>query len=128
MFIRRAFLETALAEHAALGGPASYRTAAKAFEAPSNPRGSGAYEPDFVYLACPVCRRTMNRQNFMRRSGVIVDQCLDHGTWFDRGELERAAAFVASGWRPPTDETSARFPQKERALSGTAALLEMLRR
>src|SRR5579859_6095606 len=33
------------------------------------------------YLLCPVCRSAMNRVNFGRRSGVIVDVCRTHGTW-----------------------------------------------
>ncbi|WP_205633942.1 zf-TFIIB domain-containing protein [Labilithrix luteola] len=49
------------------------------------------------YLACPLCRRTMNRVNFGKLSGVIVDVCRHHGTWFDAGELTRVVAFAASG-------------------------------
>jgi hypothetical protein len=30
-------------------------------------------------------------------SGVIVDVCKKHGTWFDLGELPRVLAFVAAG-------------------------------
>lgn len=39
----------------------------------------------------------MNRVNFGRRSGVIVDVCRAHGTWFDAGELVAALEFVAQG-------------------------------
>jgi Zn-finger nucleic acid-binding protein len=49
------------------------------------------------YVACPVCRALMNRRNFGGASGVIVDVCAKHGTWFDLGELPRALAFVESG-------------------------------
>ena len=49
------------------------------------------------YLPCPVCQRTMNRKNFGRTSGVIVDVCAEHGTWFDRGELPRILKFVEAG-------------------------------
>jgi Zn-finger nucleic acid-binding protein len=49
------------------------------------------------YVACPVCRSLMNRRNFGGASGVIVDVCARHGTWFDPGELPRALAFVESG-------------------------------
>jgi Zn-finger nucleic acid-binding protein len=49
------------------------------------------------YVACPVCRALMNRRNFGGTSGVIVDVCAKHGTWFDRGELPRVLAFVESG-------------------------------
>jgi Zn-finger nucleic acid-binding protein len=49
------------------------------------------------YLSCPICRGLMNRVNFGRRSGVIVDVCRAHGTWFDAGELVTALEFVAQG-------------------------------
>ncbi len=39
----------------------------------------------------------MNRKNFGASSGVIVDVCAKHGTWFDAGELPRVLAFVESG-------------------------------
>jgi Zn-finger nucleic acid-binding protein len=50
-----------------------------------------------AYRACPACRQLMNRKNFARISGVIVDWCRAHGTWLDVDELERIAAFVAAG-------------------------------
>lgn len=49
------------------------------------------------YRACPTCDQVMARQNFGRRSGVIVDVCTDHGVWFDPDELTSVLAFVASG-------------------------------
>jgi Zn-finger nucleic acid-binding protein len=49
------------------------------------------------YIKCPVCDEVMNRVNFGRRSGVIVDVCADHGTWFDADEIDRAAAFLVAG-------------------------------
>ena len=49
------------------------------------------------YLKCPQCHQTMNRTNFGRKSGVVVDVCKVHGTWFDSGELTQAAHFIASG-------------------------------
>lgn len=49
------------------------------------------------YRKCPTCEQVMSRQNFGRRSGVIVDVCTDHGVWFDPEELTAVLAFVASG-------------------------------
>jgi len=49
------------------------------------------------YVACPVCASMMNRRNFGGGSGVIVDVCAKHGTWFDAGELPRVLSFVESG-------------------------------
>ena len=42
------------------------------------------------YIPCPICHELMNRVNFANFSGVIVDVCREHGTWFDRDELRRA--------------------------------------
>jgi Zn-finger nucleic acid-binding protein len=49
------------------------------------------------YVPCPLCHATMNRANFGKVSGVIVDVCKEHGTWFDGGELTRVVAFAANG-------------------------------
>jgi Zn-finger nucleic acid-binding protein len=49
------------------------------------------------YVPCPECSQLMNRINFARCSGVIVDICKGHGTWFDRDELSRIVEFIRSG-------------------------------
>jgi len=49
------------------------------------------------YVMCPDCDEMMNRENFGRRSGVIVDVCRAHGTWFDADELPRVIEFVRKG-------------------------------
>jgi len=54
-------------------------------------------EPQVRYVRCPVCRTLMNRSNFARISGVIIDSCRGHGIWFDAGELEKIMDFVAHG-------------------------------
>ncbi|MEM7480120.1 MAG: zf-TFIIB domain-containing protein [Acidobacteriota bacterium] len=50
-----------------------------------------------VYRPCPVCNNLMNRQNYGRRSGVVVDLCRDHGVWFDAEELERILRWIEEG-------------------------------
>ena len=49
------------------------------------------------YIPCPECAQLMNRINFARCSGVIVDVCRGHGTWFDREELSRIIEFIRGG-------------------------------
>lgn len=49
------------------------------------------------YSPCPECEQLMNRINFARCSGVIVDICKGHGTWFDRDELSRIIEFIRRG-------------------------------
>jgi Zn-finger nucleic acid-binding protein len=50
-----------------------------------------------TYQPCPQCAQLMNRVNFARCSGVIVDVCRGHGTWFDRDELRRIIEFIRAG-------------------------------
>src|SRR6185369_9559289 len=65
------------------------------------PEGAGRMasrpDPRSSYIPCPVCANLMNRKNFGAISGVIVDVCKKHGTFFDLGELPRVLAFVAGG-------------------------------
>ncbi len=50
-----------------------------------------------TYIDCPVCRRLMNRVNFGSRSGVIADQCREHGMWLDGGELRQILEWTKAG-------------------------------
>jgi Zn-finger nucleic acid-binding protein len=49
------------------------------------------------YAPCPQCGQLMNRINFAHCSGVIVDVCKGHGTWFDRDELSGIVQFIRGG-------------------------------
>jgi Zn-finger nucleic acid-binding protein len=49
------------------------------------------------YFPCPQCGQLMNRMNFARCSGVIIDVCRGHGTWFDRDELRAIIEFIRAG-------------------------------
>ena len=64
--------------------------------APAHQSPSG--DPDKIrYVPCPQCGQLMNRINFARCSGVIVDVCKGHGTWFDRDELSGIVQFIRGG-------------------------------
>ena len=39
----------------------------------------------------------MNRNNFARASGIIVDICKQHGVWFDADELPSIIGFIQKG-------------------------------
>lgn len=59
---------------------------------------SAVHETNKVrYVPCPECGQLMNRINFARCSGVIVDICKGHGSWFDREELSRIVEFIRGG-------------------------------
>ena len=49
------------------------------------------------YRPCARCGKMMNRVNFGRLSGTIVDVCKGHGTFLDPGELHRIVVFIQSG-------------------------------
>lgn len=49
------------------------------------------------YVPCPDCGELMNRSNFARSSGVILDMCKSHGVWFDADELPKIIEFINSG-------------------------------
>lgn len=58
----------------------------------SNPAGQRVQ-----YRKCPECDGFMQRRNFRKTSGVIIDSCPEHGIWLDADELEQIAGFILSG-------------------------------
>jgi Zn-finger nucleic acid-binding protein len=58
--------------------------------------GPTAAEP-VRYRPCVRCGKMMNRINFGRLSGTIVDVCRGHGTFLDTGELHAVVAFIQQG-------------------------------
>lgn len=63
--------------------------------------GEGAtghvFETSVRYRPCAQCGKFMNRINYARISGVVLDTCKEHGLWFDRDELRRVLAFIEGG-------------------------------
>lgn len=58
---------------------------------------SGMQTGQRMYVKCPRCRSVMNRRLFATGTGVIVDVCRAHGTFFDRGELPAILELVHAG-------------------------------
>jgi Zn-finger nucleic acid-binding protein len=106
-FVEVASLRELLERHTVETGIERPRTSARLAAAPVR------------YVACPMCHALMNRRNFGGVSGVIVDVCAKHGTWFDRGELPRVLAFVESGGLAHLREREAE--QRRRLLGERAA-------
>ena len=63
---------------------------------PSSPVGGGGVA-QVGYRPCPDCGALMNRVNFAQISGVILDACKNHGTFFDPDELRRLVGFLQGG-------------------------------
>ena len=79
-----------------------------ASEARDHARQSGAMNPRHpvqaippqagpAYRRCVECDTVMQRKNYGRKSGVIVDVCPKHGIWFDLHELEGVLSWLRSG-------------------------------
>jgi hypothetical protein len=49
------------------------------------------------YRPCLRCGKMMNRVNFGRISGAVVDVCRGHGTFLDAGELHQIVSFIQQG-------------------------------
>lgn len=39
----------------------------------------------------------MNHKNFSHCSGIVLDWCRDHGSWFDKRELQEIVCFIRNG-------------------------------
>lgn len=61
-----------------------------------HPVGASMRQP-VRYRPCPSCGKFMNRVNFGRISGVVLDVCRKHGAFFDRSELHGVVTFLRSG-------------------------------
>ena len=61
------------------------------------PEASAGRRDAVRYRPCPRCGKLMNRMNFGRLSGTIVDVCRGHGTFLDRGELHQVVDFILGG-------------------------------
>jgi Zn-finger nucleic acid-binding protein len=64
---------------------------------PPEPVPVASGKPRRTYIPCPECGKLMNHKNFAGRSGVVLDWCRDHGSWFDRHELHRVITFIRNG-------------------------------
>ena len=49
------------------------------------------------YRPCAQCGKLMNRTNYGRISGVVLDTCKQRGLWFDQDELRRVLMFIEGG-------------------------------
>lgn len=57
------------------------------------------YHKDYPvgYIKCPVCKDLMNRVNYGKKSGVVVNKCSLHGIWLDRGFLNHLIGWARAG-------------------------------
>lgn len=85
------------------------------------------FQTEIRYRRCPACDGVMQRRNFGKRSGIIVDWCGRHGTWLDADELEDIADFIVKGGLT-TSSPIARGPNAEAEPPNWNELQELKRR
>lgn len=78
------------------------------------------------YRRCPECDALMGRRNYQKRSGVIIDQCHEHGTWLDAHELEGIAGFVLSGRAASASAAAANVEANREREAARAAARRMM--
>jgi Zn-finger nucleic acid-binding protein len=76
------------------------------------------------YRKCPECQGFMQRRNFRKSSGVIIDRCHEHGTWLDADELEQIAGFILGGGQPSPTLSKPPASQQERRASAEFARIQ----
>jgi Zn-finger nucleic acid-binding protein len=64
---------------------------------PAQSSASPDRKPRRAYIPCPECGKLMNHKNFSGCSGVVLDWCRGHGSWFDRSELQQIVMFIRNG-------------------------------
>jgi Zn-finger nucleic acid-binding protein len=62
-----------------------------------SPPPAAAAAAEIRYRRCVACGKMMNRINFGRVSGTVIDVCKGHGAFFDAGELHQIVTFLQSG-------------------------------
>ncbi len=50
-----------------------------------------------LYRKCPTCEVIMHRRNYGPGSGIVIDECRQHGYWFDQRELDVILRWIRTG-------------------------------
>lgn len=111
VWIDRPTLEAILASAARAAPSAGHGTGAAGVR--RRTMAPGTVMGKVVYRKCPACNHSMLRKNFAKISGVLVDVCGKHGTYFDAGELEAVLDFVRSGGLALSERQSAADQARE---------------
>jgi Zn-finger nucleic acid-binding protein len=83
-------------------------------EPESRPLMQGRAPGRRAYIPCPECGKLMNQKNFSGCSGIVLDWCRDHGSWFDRRELQQIVAFIRDGGlRKAREREQSRLQEEE---------------
>lgn len=80
----------------------------------ADPKAAPSAKAPIHYRPCPMCHQLMNRYNYAKMSGIILDSCRKHGIWFDKDELKQCMTFVESGGLERSREKELRKLETER--------------
>ena len=101
--------ESTLADADPNPDPAAIRADARGRRGPGNTRTP-------QYRRCPICSVRMNRVNYGRQSGIVLDRCV-HGLWFDGDELDAVLRWMHLGGERLTAERDIREAREKAALA-----------
>lgn len=73
-----------------------------------------------AYRRCVECDTVMQRKNYGRKSGVIVDVCAKHGIWFDLHEMEEVLGWLRAGGVEAHEATPKLDPKAVQAIVAAA--------
>ncbi len=102
--------ETTLASADPNPDAAAIRADAKERRSTGNGRGP-------QYRRCPLCAVRMNRMNYGKQSGILLDRCPAHGLWFDGDELDAVLRWVRLGGERLAAERDAREVREKASLA-----------
>lgn len=72
-------------------------------------------------VECPVCSQVMNRFSYTLAPQVKIDECFEHGTWLDDGELGAIVDAIATSTASVTKyRQDIRDMRKEMNMDGVA--------
>ena len=69
------------------------------------------------YRRCPMCSVRMNRVNYARQSGILLDRCPKDGLWFDGDELDAVLRWMRLCGERLTAERELREIKEKAALA-----------
>lgn len=69
------------------------------------------------YRRCPICSVRMNRINYARQSGILLDRCATDGIWFDGDELDAVIRWMRLGGERLTADREAREAREKASLA-----------
>ncbi len=84
------------------------------------PRPALSERDKVMYRPCAQCGDLMHRVNFAGNSGVVLDACRAHGSWFDADELAKIVAFIRAGGLDEARRREVRRLEQARRQTGQA--------